>query len=138
MKTFCVVLATLFFSSVKIVTVVGAADVNGLWTKTTSPDPNNIAIFYNEKGELKAMGYSEPDGRKVVWYAEGEIKGDILLCYYHYTSRAIPPGWEQEGRMELTLSRDGNEITGTATSISGKWSGTITFKRVGLFSWINE
>ena len=63
---------------------VWAADVNGVWTKTTSPDPNNIAIFYSEKSEVKAIGYSEIARQKVVWYASGEIKQTRLQLLYHH------------------------------------------------------
>lgn len=106
-----------------------AADINGLWTKTTSPDPQNITIFYQEKNTIRAMGYGEISGKKVVWYSVGDIKGNRLHCYYHHSLDTIPPGWEQ-GIMSLTVSDDGHTISGTATSVSGKWHGKIIFKRI--------
>ena len=69
-----------------------------------------------------------------MWYAQGEIKGKRLQCFYHHTQDALPPGWAQEGTMELNLSDDGNVISGTATSKSGNWSGKIEFKRIQLVS----
>jgi len=138
MKVFSVVLASLFLLIAKGAIPVFGADINGLWTKTTSPDPNNIAIFYSEKKDFKAMGYSEIHRRKTVWYAEGKIKGNILHCYYRHPQDAVPPGWEQEGLMELTISDDGDEITGIAKSISGNWSGTISFVRARLFPRVRE
>lgn len=138
MKTFRVALATLFFSSLPFATAACAADLNGLWTKTTSPDPNNIAIFYHEKNVVKAVGYGEIAGEKAVWYTEGEIEGNTLRCNYRYTEDAIPFGWEREGVMELTLSRDGKEMTGTARSNSGAWSGVIGFARARLFPQVER
>lgn len=138
MKTFCVPFIALLFSSLLFATVVCAADLNGLWTKTTSPDPNNIAIFYHEKNDIKAMGYSEIDGGKVVWYAEGKIDGNVLRCTYRHAKNATPPGWAQEGVMDLTLSADSSAMTGTAKSRSGDWSGAIGFVRARLFPPLKE
>jgi hypothetical protein len=112
--------------------LVIAGDIIGLWTKITSPDPSNVAIFYREQNVFKAMGYSRVRGAKVVWHAEGEIKGNKLHFRYHHSSDAVPPGWEPDGVMELTLSDDGNRLTGTASSTSGGWSGNVEFKRVQL------
>lgn len=138
MKTFCVTLCTLFFSSLPFATAVCAADLNGLWTKTTSSDPNNIAIFYHEKNVVKAMGYSEIDGTRVVWHGEGEMKGNHMHCSYRYAENAIPAGWEKEGVMELTLSHDGKEMTGTARSSSMEWFGIIGFVRARLFPSVEK
>jgi hypothetical protein len=138
MKTFSVVLAILVLSGVQDVTPIFAADLNGLWTKTTSSDPNNIAIFYHEKNVVKAMGYSEIAGEKAVWYTEGEIEGNTLRCNYRYTEDAIPLGWEREGVMELTLSPSGKEMTGTARSNSGGWFGVIGFARARLFPQVEK
>jgi len=138
MKTLYAVIAILLLSSVQIVTPVFAADLNGLWTKTTSSDPNNIAIFYHEKNVVKAMGYGEIGGEKAVWYTEGEIKGNTLRCNYRYSEDAIPAGWEREGVMELTLSGDGKEMTGTARSRSGGWSGAIGFMKARLFPQVEK
>lgn len=120
MKVSSVILATMLFLCFRMASNVFAADVNGVWTKTTSEDPNNVAIFYPQKNDQKAIGYSQVHGRRVVWYAVGEIKGSILHCYYHHSLDTIPPGWEQ-GIMRLALSQDGNVITGTAKSTSGNW-----------------
>ncbi|MGD8228687.1 MAG: hypothetical protein PVH82_10300 [Desulfobacteraceae bacterium] len=138
MKAFCLALAVLLFSSAQMVAPLFAADLNGLWTKTTSPDPNNITIFYLEKNEVKAMGYGEIGGEKTVWYAEGEIKGNTLRCNYRYSEDAIPAGWAQEGVMELTLSPDGKEMTGTARAASGDWFGVISFVRARLFPQVER
>jgi hypothetical protein len=138
MKTFFVAFAALFFSSLPFATALRAADLNGIWTKTTSPDPNNITIFYHEKNVVKAMGYSEIDGIKVVWHGEGQMKGSHLQCSYRYAENAIPDGWEPEGVMELTLSQDGKEMTGTARSNSGGWSGEIGFVRALLFPQVEK
>ncbi len=138
MKTFCVAFAAFFFMSVQILAPVFAADLNGLWTKTTSPDPNNIAIFYHEKNLVKAVGYSEIDGTRVVWYGKGEIKGNHLQCKYRHAEKAIPPGWAQQGVMELTLSHDGKEMTGTARAMSGDWFGMISFVRARLLPRVEK
>ncbi|CAB1064290.1 hypothetical protein D1BOALGB6SA_9082 [Olavius sp. associated proteobacterium Delta 1] len=43
----------------------------------------------------------------IVWYAEVEIEGERLQCFYHHSQDALPPGWESEGIMKLHLSDDG-------------------------------
>jgi len=126
-------LASLCFSSLQFAAAACAANLNGLWTKTTSPDPNNIAIFCHEKKDMKAMGYREINGGKVVRYAEGKIDGNVLRCTYRHAENATPPGWAQEGVMDLTLSADGNAMTGTARSKSGDWSSMVIFVRARLF-----
>jgi hypothetical protein len=103
MKIFCIVRLAAVFAFLNVSTVVLATDINGLWTKTTSPDPNNITIFYHEKDDLRAIGFSEIKGRKIVWLAEGEIEGKRLQCFYHYSQDALPPGWESEGIMKFDL-----------------------------------
>ena len=110
------------------------ADVSGVWTKTTDPAPDNIALFYVEHNTVKAIGYSRLQERKVLWFAEGKIETTHVQCLYHYSVDAMPAGWEQEGTMELTLSEDGNIMSGTAKSISGAWSGGIEFRRIQLVS----
>ena len=125
-------MSTLFILYTVLPSSVKAESLNGLWKKTTSPDPNNITIMYHEKNEIKAIGCSEIGGKKVVWHAVGEIEDGHFRLYYHYSIRAVPSGWEQEGIMSLSLSNDGTMINGTARSVSGNWSGPITFKRIRL------
>ena len=132
MKSFHIVFVAAVFACFNVSTIVLAVDVNGLWTKTTNPDPNNITIFFSDKNELRAIGYSEIQGKKTVSYAEGEIEGKRLQLFYRHSREALPPGWESEGIMNLILSEDGNVINGTATSKSGNWSGEIEFKRIQL------
>ena len=132
MKTFYIASIAAVFACFCAATVVLAVDINGIWTKTTDPDPNNVTIFYNEKRVIKAIGYSEIQGIRNVWFAEGEIEGKLLKCFYHYGQDTAPAGWELDGTMELTLSNDGNRISGTAKSASGNWSGPIEFKRIQL------
>jgi len=132
MKTFYIIFLTAVLACFSVSTAAPAADVNGLWTKTTSPDPNNITIFYNHESDVKAIGYSEIQGQKIVWYAEGEIEGKRLQLFYHHSQDALPPGWKSEGIMNLVISDDGKVISGTATSKSGSWSGKIEFKRIQL------
>ena len=110
------------------------ADVSGAWTKTTDPAPNNIALFYVEHNTVKAIGYSHLQERKVLWFAEGKIEITRVQCRYHYSIDTLPAGWEQEGTMELTLSEDGNVMSGTAKSISGAWTGEIEFRRIQVES----
>lgn len=132
MKTFYIIFLAAAFACSGALTAARAADINGIWTKTTNPDPNNITIFYHDKSELKAISYSEIQGAQVVSYAEGELEGQRLQLSYRHSQEALPPGWESEGSMNLMLSDDGNVITGTATSKSGNWSGKIEFKRIQL------
>ena len=132
MKTFYILFLKTAFVFLSISTAVSAADVNGLWTKTTNPDPNNITIFFNDKNEVKAIGHSIIQDKPIVLYAEGKKEGKRLQLFYRHSQQALPPGWESEGIMNLVLSDDGNKIKGTATSKSGNWSGKIEFRRIQL------
>ncbi len=132
MKTFYIIILTAVFGCFSVSAAAGEADIIGLWTKTTSADPDNITIFYAQQNDLRAIGYSQVQGQKMVWYAEGKIEGKRLQLTYRHSQDALAPGWESEGIMNLILSDDGNVITGTATSKSGNWSGTIEFKRIQL------
>ena len=126
--------ALMTFSWFLMTASVFAADINGLWTKTTNADPDNVTIFYRENGVVKAIGYSTLQGKKNVWYAEGEIKEPRLQLSYHYSAATAPSGWAADGKMELSLSADGNTISGVAVSDSGDWSGKIEFRRVRIVS----
>lgn len=130
MKASSVTLAAALLWCLSLPAAVLAQDVNGIWTKTSNPDPTNITIFYQEKTQVRAMGYSVLQGRMAVWYGEGELKGDTLKCTYDYSSTATPLGWEQAGTMELIVSADGNLMTGVARSMSGSWSGAVEFRRI--------
>jgi hypothetical protein len=115
--------------------LIGAAmvqgnDAAGVWTKTTDANPANTALFYIEENDLKAIGISWQQGKKVAWYAEGKVLEGRIQCYYHYSRDAVSPDWEQDGTMELVLSEDGNLISGMARSASGSWSGRVEFRRV--------
>jgi len=134
MKTFYGALILTVFSWLQMTSGVLAADVNGLWFKTTSADPNNITIFYHENGALQAIGYSTLQDRKILWYATGEIKEFRMRLSYHYNVNAMPPGWEPDGKMDLSIADDGNTIAGAATAASGSWSGKIEFKRIQIVS----
>lgn len=134
MKTFYGAIILTVFSWFHIAASVLAADINGLWTKTTSADLNNITTFYSENRKVRAIGYSSLPDKKNVWYATGEINGSRIQLSYHYSEGTAPSGWELDGKMNLIISKDGNIISGIATSISGKWSGKIEFKRVQTVS----
>jgi hypothetical protein len=130
MKTSFVALAGALLWCLCLLPAAFAQDVNGIWTKTTNPDPSNVTIFYQEKAHVRAIGYSVVQGRKAVWYGEGEMKGETLECIYDHSSNATPMGWERAGTMQLTVSADGNLMTGTARTVSGSWSGAIEFRRI--------
>jgi hypothetical protein len=130
MKSLCIFVAATAVACFGVAAIALAADVNGLWTKTTNPDRDNITIFFQENNGIKAIGYSEHMGKKVIWYAEGVIEGKRLQCRYRYSQQALPPGWEAEGTMNLKLSEDGDIISGIARSGSGNWSDKIAFKRI--------
>ncbi|RJQ55054.1 MAG: hypothetical protein C4530_16500 [Desulfobacteraceae bacterium] len=107
-----------------------SADLNGLWEKTTSADPHNLTIIYQEKNEIRALGFSQTDEKREVWYAAGEFDGGSIRLNYRYSIQAVPQGWEPAGTMTLTLSDDGNTLSGNARSTSGNWSGPIAFRRI--------
>lgn len=120
-------LSILFLLSVS---PVFAADLNGPWTKATSPDPQNLTLFFQQDREVQAIGFSILQGKKAAWRAAGTLKGDRLRLNYQYSADALPRGWEAKGTMELTLSEDGSRLIGTATSASGGWSDRMEFRRI--------
>jgi hypothetical protein len=125
----------LFFAlAIGVVTAgVGrAVDVGGIWTKMTYPDANNITLFYEEMGKVKAVGQGRLEGRDALWFGEGQIKDGQIHLTYHYSADAIPTGWEPDGTMDLNLSEDGKTMSGRARSASGNWSGPIEFRRVQI------
>lgn len=128
------ILKKIFISILFLVSVspVMAADLNGPWTKTTSPDPQNLTLFFQQDSEVQAIGFSIVQGRKAAWRAAGALKGDRLRLNYRYSVDAVPRGWEPEGTMKLTLSDDGNRLIGTATAASGGWSDRMEFRRIDI------
>jgi hypothetical protein len=109
-----------------------AVEIGGIWTKTTHPDANNISLFYEEMGKVKAVGQGRMEGREVLWFGEGEIKDGRIHLTYHYSADAIPTGWEPDGTMDLKISEDGKTMRGTARSASGNWAGPIEFRRIRI------
>ena len=134
MKTYWGIRIAIVVFGLQFAAFAQCADVSGIWTKTTDPAADNIALFYVENNAIKAIGYSRLQEKKVLWFAQGKIKAARVQCFYHYSADAIPAGWEHEGTMELSLSEDGNVMGGTAKSISGAWSGAIEFRRIQLMS----
>jgi len=106
-----------------------AAGLNGIWTKTTSPDPHNIVVFFQEGNLVKATAYSQLEGQGVAWHAEGVARGNRVDLAYHLSLDTRPPGWES-GTMMLTLSEDGRELVGRAVSRSGRWIEELAFRRL--------
>ena len=104
----------------------------GLWTKTSHPDPSNLAIVYIDRQAARVIGYGQISGKPALWYAEGTYGEGRMHLVYRYSEDALPAGWERQGSMLLELSEDGNLMTGRATSASGRWSGPIAFQRIGL------
>jgi hypothetical protein len=120
----------IFLMIITMIQSAYAADLNGIWSKTTHADRDNRAIVFQEKNSVKAIGYGKISGAKAAWHAFGRFEGQRLRLQYHYSADAIPPGWEQKGVMVLDLSEDGKILAGTATSASGNWSGSVIFKRL--------
>lgn len=134
MKTYWGILMATVVVGLNLPAFAQGDDVSGVWTKTTDPAKDNIALFYVENNAIKAIGYSRSREKKVLWFAQGNINAARVECFYHYSSDAMPSGWEQEGTMELILSEDGNVMGGMAKSTSGDWSGAIEFRRIQLVS----
>jgi len=45
-----------------------------------------------QKNHLKAIGHSEIDGKKIVWFAEGKTEGKHQHWFYNDSQVALPPG----------------------------------------------
>ncbi|HSO19560.1 MAG TPA: hypothetical protein VLT88_08895 [Desulfosarcina sp.] len=104
----------------------------GLWTKTTHPDPGNLAIFYIDRQAARVIGYGQISGKPALWYAEGTYTDGLMRLTYRYSEDTLPEGWARQGSMQLELSEDGNRMTGEAIAASGRWSGRVAFKRIGV------
>ena len=117
-----------------IFTTASASDeyVNGVWVKTTHPDPQNISIFYVDHHTVKAIGYGRITSKPAIWYAEGSFREGLLTLRYRYSPNATPDGWEPDGTMLLKVSKDGALVSGSIRSISGAWSGRVEFRRIDL------
>ena len=85
--------------------------LGGVWTKTTHPDPKNIAVFYVDGQIVKAISYGMIAERPAVWYAEGNLQDRHINLTYRYSMETTPNGWESEGVMQLRLSEDGKTTT---------------------------
>ena len=56
-----------------------------------------------QKNQLKTIGHSEIQVKKIVWYAERKTEGKHLRCIYHDSRDVLPPEWESEGIIILIL-----------------------------------
>lgn len=121
------ILTVLFFSSSA---ATADQDIGGIWIKTTHPDPQNVAIFFVDHEVVKAIGYGKVSGKAALWYAEGKYQDGHLRLKYRYSANATPMGWEAEGTMQLDVSPDARQMSGTARSSSGGWSSRIEFIRI--------
>jgi hypothetical protein len=109
--------------------VPAQADVNGLWVEQGG-GWTNTSVFYQEGSTVKACSGYELRGRRYVWCGEGTILGSTVQIRYHVTKHSIPPEGREDGAMTLTVSPDGNSMSGTAHNNAGTWSGRIVLKRV--------
>lgn len=126
-RNICIIIGVI---GVFLISSAKAADLSGVWTKTTHPDPHNITLFMIDDTIVKAIGYGMISGKPAIWFAEGWVKGNNLTCTFRYGKEATPEGWEKEGRFQLVVSEDGRSMHGSATSVSGGWSGKIGFRRL--------
>ncbi len=107
----------------------GRVDLNGIWNVTTDDANHAFVIVYQEGSEVRMMCAFELQGRMVAWHSQGGVNGNQVKTRFHITANTKPPGWENEGGHDLTLSPDGNTLSGTGRSQSG-FSYAIRFQRV--------
>ena len=101
-----------------------AKDISGVWK---SPD-NQTVTFRQNGNQLSASCSYTLKGQPIAWNGEGSINGSEVRYEYHHTH--MLKGWERDGAHALTVSQDGNHMSGTWTTQSGKFSGPISLTRV--------
>ena len=100
-----------------------AKDISGVWK---TPDNQNITFRQNGSQITANCSYTL-NGQPIAWNGEGAINGSEVRYDYHHTH--MLKGWERDGVHALTLSPDGNHMSGTWTTQSGKYSGPISLTR---------
>jgi len=100
-------------------------NASGIWQESTGDHAYRVSIFH--KGEtLHAVGVGTYKGQKVVWYGHGTVKGAEIE--YDYEFALAPEKWVP-GHHSLTLSADGNTMSGTWKDERGS-GGKLTRTRV--------
>jgi hypothetical protein len=103
-----------------------AADLNGVWKSNTE-----TMIVYQDKGTIKAMCSIDYNSQPAILYGEGTVKDKVVSLRTRISPSTLPSGWEERGTLTVTVSPDGNSLTGKWQTESGSWSGPANFRRLG-------
>lgn len=106
------------------------ANLSGLWQDSDSGAINNAYMIIAQEGNaIFVAHYLEFKGQPMVEYGAGVRNGDTIR-YSVKVSRGID-GWAETGIHHLTLSPDGNTLSGHFKDSLGN-TGPIEFNRKGL------
>jgi len=83
-------------------------NLNGQW-RQDDEGPNLILIAQDHDAVLVIFDGATPQGEKITYYGSGTISGRKVE--YNYIFTRAPKGWKN-GDMSLSLSKDGNVLTG--------------------------
>jgi hypothetical protein len=109
--------------------VASALNVTGTWVSPDSGDTTNAVVTFTQTGSrLTARARFKYRGADVSWNGEGSLTGNSLRTTVIYDRLA--PGWTSavNGRWEMTISADGQTMTGRWYNDAGQ-SGAITYRR---------
>lgn len=101
-------------------------NVSGLWTDVNTKDfKHGYLIIAQDNNDIHITHYLEYKGQPMVEFGRGS-RSDNQLDYQVKVTRKIP-GWVTKGQHQLTLSADGQTLTGRYVSKAG--SGPLKFVR---------
>lgn len=83
-------------------------NLNGQW-RQDDEGPNLILIAQDHDAVLVIFDGATPQGEKITYYGSGTLSGRQVEYSYIFTRS--PKGWKN-GDMSLSLSKDGNTLTG--------------------------
>ncbi len=102
-----------------------AADLNGIWKSDIE-----TMIIYQDRNSLKVLCEINYNSRPAILYGEGTVQDNMISLRTRISPSTLPSGWEERGTLTVTVSTDGNSLSGKWETESGSWSGPVTFKRL--------
>ncbi|NIQ37352.1 MAG: hypothetical protein GTN81_02005 [Proteobacteria bacterium] len=102
-----------------------AADLNGMWKSDTE-----TMIVYQDGDTIKVLCSIDYNAQRAILYGEGTVKDKVVSLRTRISPSTLPSGWEERGTLTVTVSPDGNSLTGKWRTESGSWSGPANFGRL--------
>ncbi|MFZ5585002.1 MAG: hypothetical protein ACOZHQ_03630 [Thermodesulfobacteriota bacterium] len=104
----CLISLTIFLMVGPAAAAAAPPNLNGQW-RQDDEGPNLILIAQDHDAVLVIFDGATPQGEKITYYGSGTISGRKVE--YNYIFTRAPKGWKN-GDMSLSLSQDGNVLTG--------------------------